>query len=58
LAQTNAPLADLAQECGFGDLPAMVRAFKHELGVTPGAWRQAVQRERRTRPPRSGAPGA
>ena len=32
------PLVEVAQRCGFCDQSHLGRAFKSELGVTPGQW--------------------
>lgn len=39
LVNTNAPLAAVASEVGFGSAPAFVRAFTKRFHVTPGQWR-------------------
>jgi len=39
LLSSNAPIKQIAQECGFFDLPAFVHAFKAQTGQTPGAFR-------------------
>jgi AraC family transcriptional regulator len=40
LARTNAPLADVAIQSGFGDQAAFSRTFRRVVGTTPGAWRR------------------
>jgi AraC family transcriptional regulator len=37
-------LSDVAAECGFSDQSHLTRAFKQTVGVSPGAWRRALQR--------------
>jgi AraC-like DNA-binding protein len=39
LKRSNASLADIAQEIGFGSAPAFLRAFTRQFGVRPGQWR-------------------
>jgi AraC-like DNA-binding protein len=39
LKRSNASLARIADEVGFGSAPALVRAFTREYGKTPGQWR-------------------
>lgn len=44
LISRGLPLADAAAACGFADQSHMTRAFMHQFGFTPGAWRQACER--------------
>jgi AraC family transcriptional regulator len=37
-------LSDVATECGFSDQSHLTRAFRQTVGVSPGAWRRALQR--------------
>jgi AraC family transcriptional regulator len=37
-------LSDVARECGFSDQSHLTRAFRQAVGVSPGAWRRALQR--------------
>jgi AraC family transcriptional regulator len=37
-------LSDVATECGFSDQSHLTRVFRQTVGVSPGAWRRAVQR--------------
>lgn len=39
LLQSSASLHDIALEVGFGSSAAFLRAFKREIGMTPGEWR-------------------
>ena len=43
LRESNRPVADIAQECGFYDHSAFSRAFRAAMGVTPGDFRRARQ---------------
>lgn len=42
IAAGNASLADIAAETGFADQPHLTRAFRAELGCTPGEFRRLV----------------
>jgi AraC family transcriptional regulator len=37
-------LSDVATECGFSDQSHLTRVFRQTVGVSPGAWRRALQR--------------
>lgn len=39
LLKTDAPIAQVAREAGYGSVPAFTRAFREALGVPPGAYR-------------------
>ncbi|HYM27334.1 MAG TPA: helix-turn-helix transcriptional regulator [Steroidobacteraceae bacterium] len=39
LARTGAPLADIAQACGFGDQAHLTRLFTRSFGLPPGLYR-------------------
>jgi len=39
LLESDRPVADLAQECGFYDHSAFSRAFRVAMGVTPSEFR-------------------
>jgi AraC family transcriptional regulator len=41
MLQTEAPLSDIALECGFTDQPHLCKHFRHLTGHTPAAWRRA-----------------
>ena len=40
LRQTGAPIADVAQDCGYGDQAAFTRQFHKSVGLTPMAYRK------------------
>ncbi|HEX9170825.1 MAG TPA: AraC family transcriptional regulator [Roseiarcus sp.] len=42
LRHTEAPLSDLALECGYADQAAFTRQFRKSVGLTPGAYRLAT----------------
>ncbi len=44
LRETDRPVADLAQDCGFYDHSAFSRAFRAAMGVTPSEFRCARER--------------
>ena len=48
LRHTNAPLSELALECGYADQAAFTRQFHKSVGLTPGAYRLATARARGT----------
>ena len=39
LREADAPLAQLALDCGFSDQSHLSRAFRDAVGVSPGRWR-------------------
>src|SRR5580692_8880261 len=41
MLQTDAPLSDIAQRCGFTDQPHLSKHFRQSTGQTPAAWRRA-----------------
>ncbi len=43
LANPEVPLVELALEAGFADQSHCTRVFQHRLGITPGAFRRALQ---------------
>jgi AraC-like DNA-binding protein len=47
LRHTDAPLRELALECGYGDQAAFTRQFHKSVGLTPGAYRVATARGRK-----------
>jgi AraC-like DNA-binding protein len=49
LRHTNAPLSELALECGYADQAAFTRQFRKSVGLTPGAYRLATAPGRRKR---------
>ena len=53
LRHTEAPLSELALECGYADQAAFTRQFRKSVGLTPGAYRLATARGRK----RAHAPG-
>ncbi len=40
LAKAEAPLVDVAVQCGFGDQAAFTRSFHQAAGTSPGRWRR------------------
>jgi AraC-like DNA-binding protein len=53
LKYTDAPLSELALECGYADQAAFTRQFHKSVGLTPSAYRMATARpvrRRSTRP--------
>jgi AraC-like DNA-binding protein len=47
LRHTDAPLGELALECGYADQAAFTRQFHKSVGLTPGAYRLATARGRK-----------
>jgi AraC family transcriptional regulator len=47
LAETSAPVTDVAYEVGFGDLSNFVRSFHRAAGVSPRGFRQAARGDRK-----------
>ena len=47
LRHTDAPLSELALECGYADQAAFTRQFGKTVGLTPGAYRLATRRGRK-----------
>jgi AraC-like DNA-binding protein len=50
LRHTDAPLSELALECGYADQAAFTRQFHKSVGLTPGAYRMATARVSATAP--------
>jgi transcriptional regulator GlxA family with amidase domain len=48
LAGSARPIADVALAAGFSDQSALTRAMRDSLGVTPAAYRRAVQDSSKT----------
>jgi AraC-like DNA-binding protein len=44
LRESDRPVANIAQECGFYDHSAFTRAFRAAMGVTPSAFREATRK--------------
>ena len=44
LRRTNAPLSELALDCGYADQAAFTRQFHKSVGMAPGAYRLATAR--------------
>jgi AraC-like DNA-binding protein len=42
LRNTGLSLSDIALACGFGDQSHLTRVFTRMVGVSPGAWRRAL----------------
>jgi AraC-like DNA-binding protein len=51
LKHTDAPLSELALECGYADQAGFTRQFHKSVGLTPGAYRLATARGRKTKAP-------
>jgi AraC-like DNA-binding protein len=49
LRHTDAPLREVALECGYADQAAFTRQFHKSVGLTPGAYRTATARGRKAR---------
>jgi len=47
LRHGDAPLSELALECGYADQAAFTRQFRESVGLTPGAYRLATARSRK-----------
>jgi AraC-like DNA-binding protein len=47
LKHTDAPLSELALECGYADQAAFTRQVHKSVGLTPGAYRTATSRGRK-----------
>ncbi len=45
MLQTEAPLSDIALQCGFTDQPHLCKHFRQTTGQTPAAWRRANSSE-------------
>jgi AraC-like DNA-binding protein len=45
MLQTEAPLSDIALQCGFTDQPHLCKHFRQTTGHTPAAWRRAHSSE-------------
>ncbi|WP_428031696.1 helix-turn-helix domain-containing protein [Ancylobacter sp.] len=43
LSQTDEPIAEVADRCGFADQAHMTRAFASATGLTPAAWRRYLR---------------
>jgi AraC family transcriptional regulator len=41
MLQTDAPLSDIALQCGFADQAHLCKHFRSAVGFTPAAWRRA-----------------
>ena len=40
LSETNLPIAEVAEACGYKNLPYFIRQFSHETGDTPNHYRK------------------
>lgn len=45
LRTTRMNTGDVAQHCGYGDLPAFSKAFRRKYGLSPGEWRNEAARD-------------
>lgn len=57
MLQTDAPLSDIALECGFTDQAHFGNRFREATGLTPAAWRRSCW-TRDSRPPTADAASA
>lgn len=44
LAETNDPIAQIADSCGFTNISYFIRLFRQKFGVSPGNYRKNMQR--------------
>ncbi len=47
LAEGDAPITDVAFDCGFADLSNFVRSFRRAAGVSPRAFRRGTRADRK-----------
>ena len=47
MIRENAPIASIAEACGFCDVYHFGREFKRVVGASPAAWRRTVTARRR-----------
>ncbi|MBV8805535.1 MAG: helix-turn-helix transcriptional regulator [Sinobacteraceae bacterium] len=57
MLQTDAPLSDIALQCGFTDQAHFGNRFREATGLTPAAWRRSYW-TRDSRPPTADAASA
>ncbi|PYO90670.1 MAG: hypothetical protein DMD66_01815 [Gemmatimonadetes bacterium] len=43
LARTEVPIVEIALDAGFADQSHFTRAFRHQVGVTPGDYRRTIR---------------
>jgi AraC family transcriptional regulator len=55
MLQTEAPLRDIALQCGFTDQPHLCKHFRQTTGHTPAAWRRAHSSWGEGKPPETAA---
>ena len=56
MVQTDAPLRDIAPQCGFTDQAHLCKHFRQVTGQTPAAWRRAHRTHHEDGAPRSDGP--
>src|SRR5581483_11693994 len=49
IVRNDAPLAEIAETCGFCDVYHFSREFKRSVGISPAAWRRSEIGARRRR---------
>jgi AraC-like DNA-binding protein len=58
LRQSDAPISELALECGYADQAAFTRQFHKSVGLTPRSYRSATTRGRHQKHAGKTSPGS